>query len=98
VGRAGVFLIVAGTAAALTAARSGRFGPEAPYFLPPLCIVALLALIDAWDLVVGLAALAWAPYLVLPDLDLPGWLAPVGQWLTPVVLLGGVLAGHFLWP
>jgi NADH:ubiquinone oxidoreductase subunit 2 (subunit N) len=98
VGRVGIVLIAVSTTIAIAVAKSGRLGTEAPYFLPPLCIVGFLALIDAWDLAVGFAAWRNAPYLVLPErIQLPAWTAPVAQWLAPIMLLVGIVAAHYYW-
>jgi hypothetical protein len=98
VGRLGLVLIVSGTALTTAAVGAGRLQLEAAFFVPPLIIVSFLAAIDAWDLLVGLAAWRTAPYLALPErITLPDWLAPVGQVLAPILFVGGLLAAHFLW-
>jgi hypothetical protein len=98
VGRLGIVLMVISTAVALFAADAGHLNRDASFFLPPLCIVLFLVLIDAWDLLIGLAARQTAPYLALPErIELPAWIAPVAQFLTPTLLIAGLLAGHFFW-
>jgi len=98
VGALGSVLIAAGTAITIGAVWAGRLQLEAAFFIPPLIIVSFLAAIDAWDLLVGLAAWRTAPYLALPDrIALPDWLAPVGQVLAPILFVGGLLAGHYFW-
>ena len=98
VGRVGIGLMALSTLVAIVVAKSGRPGIEAPYFLPAISIVGFLALIDAWDLTVGLAAWLRAPYLVLPErIELPAWTAPVAQWLAPLMLLLGIAVGHYFW-
>jgi hypothetical protein len=98
VGGLGIVLIVTGTAITIGAVWAGRLQLDAAFFIPPLIIVGFLAAIDAWDLLIGLAARRTAPYLALPDrITLPDWLAPVGQGLAPILFVGGLLAGHFFW-
>jgi hypothetical protein len=97
-GRLGIVLIVVSTAIALFAADAGHLNRDASFFLPPLCLVALLAAIDGWDLLIGVATKQSAPYLALPErIQLPSWTRPVAQVLAPVFLVIGLLAGHFLW-
>jgi len=97
-GRAGIVLIVTGTALTIGAVLAGHVQLDAAFFIPPLVVVAFLAAIDGWDLLVGLAAIRTAPYLVLPDrIRLPDWLAPAGQWLAPILFVGGLLASHYFW-
>lgn len=98
VGRLGIVLMVASTAVALFAADAGHLERDASFFLPPLCVVGLLVLIDGWDLLIGLAAKQSAPYLALPErIAMPTWLAPVSAWLAPILVVTGILAGHFFW-
>lgn len=98
VGRVGIVLIVVSTAVALFAADAGHLQRDAAYFLPALCVVGFLAAIDGWDLLIGLAAKQSAPFLALPErIQLPAWVNPVALWLTPVVLIASLVAGHFFW-
>ena len=98
VGRIGIVLIVASITIGLFAADAGTLQTDAAFFLPPLCIVAFLALIDGWDLLIGLAARQSAPFLALPErISLPPWVLPLGEYLAPILLLTGILAGHFFW-
>ena len=97
-GRLGVILIVASTAIGVFAADAGRIQRDAAYFVPAFSIVAFLALIDGWDLLIGLAARQAAPFLALPErIELPPWLSPLAQVLAPLLLITGLLAGHFFW-
>ena len=98
VGRIGIILAVATTAISVFEADANHLNRDASFFLPPLCLVAFLVLIDGWDILVGLATKQTAPYLALPDrIEMPAWLMPVAQVLAPVFLVIGVLAGHFFW-
>lgn len=98
VGRLGIILIIASTAIGIFGASHGRIERDAAYFLPALCIVAFLAAIDGWDLLIGFAARQTAPYLALPDrISLPTWAAPLAEVLAPVLLIVGLLAGHYFW-
>jgi hypothetical protein len=98
VGRLGLALMVISIAVALFAADAGHLNRDASFFLPPLCVVAFLAIIDGWDLLVGLAVSQSAPYLALPErIAMPDWLGPVAFWLAPIFVLTGLLAGHFFW-
>lgn len=98
VGRLGLALMVISIAVALFAADAGHLNRDASFFLPPLCIVGFLAIIDGWDLLVGLAVRQSAPYLALPErIVMPDWLGPVAFWLVPIFVLTGLLAGHFFW-
>lgn len=98
VGRVGVALIVASTAVGLFGAGAGWFQQDAAFFLVPLCIVGFLAVIDGWDLLIGFASRQRAPYLALPErIDLPAWAGPLAGVLAPVLLVVGLLAGHYFW-
>lgn len=98
VGRVGVALIVASTAIGLFGAGAGWLQRDAAFFLAPLCIVVFLAAIDGWDLLIGVAARQTAPYLALPErIVLPDWALPLAEVLAPVLLVTGVLAGHYFW-
>jgi hypothetical protein len=98
VGRIGIVLIVTSITIGLFAANAGTLQTDAAFFLPPLCIVAFLAVIDGWDLLIGFAARQSAPFLALPErISLPTWVLPLGEYLAPILLLTGILAGHFFW-
>jgi hypothetical protein len=98
VGRLGIALIVMSIAVALFAADAGHLQRDASFFLPPLVIIGFLALIDGWDLLIGLAAKQSAPYLALPErILMPDWLTPVGLYMAPILVVAGILAGHFFW-
>lgn len=98
VGRIGIFLAVFTTAISVFAADAGHLNRDASFFLPPLCLVAFLVLIDGWDILIGLATKQTAPYLALPErIELPDWIMPVAQVLAPIFLVTGILAGHFFW-
>ena len=98
VGRIGMVLIVLSTIVALFEADAGHLNRDAAFFLPALCVVGFLAAIDAWDLLIGLAAKQTAPFLALPErVQLPEWVNPVAVWLTPGLVIAGLLAGHFFW-
>jgi hypothetical protein len=98
VGRIGIVLMVASITIGLFAANAGALQTDAAFFLPPLCIVAFLALIDSWDLLISFAARQAAPFLALPErIALPTWVLPLGEYLAPILLVSGILAGHFFW-
>jgi len=98
VGRLGIVLIVLSTVIALFAADAGHLNRDASFFLPALCLVGFLVLIDGWDVLIGLATRQAAPYLALPErIELPLWVTPIAQWLAPLFLITGLLAGHFFW-
>lgn len=98
VGRLGIVLIVVSVTASLFAADAGHLNRDASFFLPPLVVVTFLVAIDAWDLLIGVATRRTAPYLALPErIELAPWIMPVAQWLAPIFLVTGVLAGHFFW-
>ncbi|HEX6351154.1 MAG TPA: hypothetical protein VF160_17390 [Candidatus Dormibacteraeota bacterium] len=98
IGRYALLLVVISSAAAAAEVKFGGLFREAGYFVPAACVAAFLALVEAWDLAVGLLAWRDAPYLVLPEqLQLPGWLAPAGEWLAPAMLLVGIVLAHFFW-
>jgi hypothetical protein len=98
VGRLGTVLMVVSTAIAIFAVGAGLLKGEASFFVPPLVIVGFLVLIAGWDLLVGLASRQKAPYLCLPEsLHLPAVVDPLTQWLAPIFLATGILAGHFFW-
>ena len=98
VGRVGVALIVAGSAVGLFGAGAGWMQRDASFFLAPLIIVAFLAAIDGWDLLIGFASRQRAPYLALPErISLPDWAGPLAEVLAPALLLAGLIAGHYFW-
>jgi hypothetical protein len=98
VGRLGIVLMVVSTAIAIFAVGAASLKAEASFFVPPLVIVGFLVVIAGWDLLVGLASRQKAPYLCLPEsLHMPAVVDPVTQWLAPIFLATGILAGHFFW-
>jgi len=98
VGRIGIILAVVTTAISVFEADAAHLNRDASFFIPPLCLVAFLVLIDGWDILIGLATNQAAPYLALPDrIQLPEWIMPVAQVLAPIFLVTGLLAGHFFW-
>ncbi len=98
VGRIGIILAVVTTAISVFEADAAHLNRDASFFIPPLCLVAFLVLIDGWDILIGLATKQTAPYLALPDrIQLPEWIMPVAQVLAPIFLVTGLLAGHFFW-
>ncbi len=100
VGRIGLLLIIVALVVAVFGANAARIETDAAFFLPALCVVGLLAVIDAWDLLIASAARQTAPYLALPErIELPAWIleSPIAQYLPPAALILGLLAGHLFW-